>query len=361
MPMPIMLEDIVVHDDFPTHEEITEAHEEPFMHAEPHMHDGQHFHEGPHDLIDFSPEATQFAVEIVDPDSDLSVEVPHAEDDLPEGVDVVVTKDDEPILGIDLGDLPGAPEGTPDPEAEEESSDEKSDEESDIVVEEGGASAESADSNDARGKKGKKDKKDKWDWKSKGFGNFTIWVNERFGDVPKHSGYSEAGLERAQAYLERLHSEISKAMRSDIDGELDADIIAQIHDKIDEGIEKIKDRTQKVKNSKKKKASQSDDQMIKEAQKIFGVQNGVVVMTSLFISTLARALMNGMVSAGKDIEDSFKKIVKAHKLDDREQIELAQLLADMGMPQIRDRALKIGEEFNPESTENFDFSANYKA
>jgi hypothetical protein len=341
---PVTLSEIVVHDSEdnvpPSYQEVMEAHH-------PEMH---HMHDEPH--IDFGG-PVQFSVEVVDPESDLSVDLPSEEDHLPEDVDVVIEQDGEPVLGIDLGDLPGAPSNTPDPETEEE----------DLVVEESDSKdSESGDSNEA---KDSKKKEDKWDWKSKGFGHFTFWVKDRFEDVPKHSGYDISGLERAHAYLEKLHSEISRAMRSDIDGDLEAELIADIHEKIEQGIEKLEERIEKVKASKsskrKKKADESSEGLVKEAQKIFGVQNGVVITVPLFISTLARTLVNGMVSAGKDIEHSYSLLVKKYDLTDREKIELIQLLQDMGLPMIKDRSVLPEEGFKPESTENFDYSANYKA
>src|ERR1035437_3302985 len=61
------------------------------------------------------------------------------------------------------------------------------------------------DENDAK----KPKKNEKWDWESKGASGFIVWVKERCNDVPKHSGYDSAGLDRAIAYLERLDNEIS--------------------------------------------------------------------------------------------------------------------------------------------------------
>ena len=52
--------------------------------------------------------------------------------------------------------------------------------------------------------------------------------------MPKHSGYDSAGLERAVAYLDRIDSEISKAMRSDLDGSLNADHIENVRSQIED-------------------------------------------------------------------------------------------------------------------------------
>lgn len=347
MPNPI-LQDIVVHDSLPSPMEVIQSHDgidfgvdafQPHIHVQDEM----------------QPEADmpeEIVVELHGDDSeDLSLGIPEEGDHVPEGADVVVLENDEPVLAIDLGDLPGAPPGTEDPkmEVEEDVDSEKSSESSE---------KKSSDSNDAKDTA----KKDNWDWKSKGFGNFTVWVRDRFQSVPKHSGYSEAGLDRAKAYLERLHGEISKAMRSDIDGELDSDTIAKIHEQIEEGIERLEGRLEKVKGGKKKKRAEDEQSgLVKEAQKVFGIKSGVVITVPLFISTLARVLVNGAVSAGKDIEHSYELMVKKYKLTDREKIELIQIVQDMGFPTIRDRSLLPDEVLDPESTDNLDYSANYKA
>ena len=68
-----------------------------------------------------------------------------------------------------------------------------------------------------------------------------------------------------------------------------------------------------------------------------------------------------MISNGRDIEDSYQKLVKKYKLTDRERLELIQLLQDMGLPMIRDRALLPEDDFDPRSSDNFDFGSNYQA
>src|SRR5579859_3111476 len=100
-------------------------------------------------------------------------------------------------VSIVIEELPGAPSGTKDPEPILE------------VVE-----PDESELNQNPADK----KNEKWDWASKGPHGFIAWVKERCEDVPKHSGMDSAGLERAVAYLERLDGEISRAMRSDLEG-----------------------------------------------------------------------------------------------------------------------------------------------
>lgn len=254
---------------------------------------------------------------------------------------------DEPLEIV--MDLPGAPPGTKDPEpvlevCEPEPEEDKS-------------KAQDVDPAQAA-------KNEKWDWSKRGPKGFIVWVKERCDDVPKHSGFDTAGLERAIAYLERLDSEVSKAMRNDIDGELDANQIEKVRAVIDNGIERLQDRLDKVKKSKKKpkkkKADGNYDGLVKEAQKITGVQ-GVFVTVDLLTSHIARVCINGMVSAGHDIEDMFERQASYFSLNKRERAQVIQLLDDMGYAMRRDRGYMPDEDVNAASSDNFDWQANYNS
>jgi hypothetical protein len=227
------------------------------------------------------------------------------------------------------------------------------DEEKPIEVED----SNKIDENDTK----KSKKNEKWDWESRGHEGFLTWIKERFDSVPKHSGYDSAGLERAVAYLEKLDSEISKAMRLDVDGNLDANKIEDIRSKIEDGIEKLTDRlnTIKKKNKKTKKADEDFSGFVKDAQKIVGVK-GTYVTVPLLISGIARVCINGTVSAGHDITELFDELTKKYKLNDREKSEVKWLLFDMGYPLRGDRGFMPDEEYDTSSSDNFDFAANYK-
>ena len=252
---------------------------------------------------------------------------------------------------IVVEELPGAPPGTKDPEPALEVSDQN------ITTNDEAAASEDSD---------KKKKNEKWDWESKGPHGFVTWVKERIETVPNHSGYDSAGLERACAYLERLDNEISKAMRLDLDGELDANKIEEVRASIDDGISRLQQRLDKVKknkkSSRKKKASDEDFEttgLVKEAQKITGVQ-GVYVTVPLLISRIARVCINGMVSAGHDIEDLYARQVKYYKLSDREQAEVQQLLFDMGYPLRQDRGFSPENQLEVNDSNGMDWAANFR-
>jgi ElaB/YqjD/DUF883 family membrane-anchored ribosome-binding protein len=248
----------------------------------------------------------------------------------------------EPLdIEIIVEDLPGAPAGTKDPEPTLE------------VVE----PEEEKDNNDV------KTKSEKWDWSAHGPTGFVAWVKSRMEDVPKHSGYDSAGLERSLAYMEKLDNEISKAMRLDLDGELDANKIEEIRSKIDDGMSRLQSRLDKVKktkkSNKKKKAYIEEDGFIKEAQKITGIQ-GTFVTVPLLISSIGRIIINSMVSAGHDMEDMSAQLVKKYSLNDREQLELRQYLFDSGVAMRVDLGMQPDEEVDT-TVDHFDWVSNYSS
>ena len=306
----------------------------------------------------------------------------------------------EPVdIEIVVEELPGAPPGTKDPELEVH--------EEPIHVE------EKEDANDAKKSKDG-GKNEKWDWSKHGPHGFVAWIKERLDAVPKHSGYDSAGLERAMAYMEKLDTEISKAMRMDLDSELDANQVEKVRSQLDEGLSRLQARLDKVKDSKKsskkrKKTAQelqpeidkvlqrySDEdlqtwvadttlpgeewtaekvivqlanegdepgfetELVKQAQKITGVQ-GVFVTVPLIISRVARVCINGTVSAGHDIEDLYNRQVKKYSLDIIQQAEVRQLLWDMGYPLREDRGFFPDDDLEVYDTDNMDWAANYKA
>lgn len=246
-------------------------------------------------------------------------------------------------IEIVIEELPGAPTGTRDPEPILE------------VIED--SKEENKDDNDAKSKKN-----DKWDWASKGAEGFVTWIKERINDVPKHSGQDSSGLERAMSYLERLDNEISKAMRLDLDGQLDANKIEEVRSKIDDGLARLNSRLDKVRKhtkSKRKKKSDFEPELVKEAQKINGVK-GVFVTVPLLISGIARVCINGMVSGGHDIEYIYKEQVKKFNLNEREKAEVRWALFDMGYGMRGDRGFMPDEDVDYSSSDNFDYAANYQ-
>jgi hypothetical protein len=286
---------------------------------------------------------------VVDPENSgeapIHLEPIHVEAPAP-AVEVSETHEPDLVLEININDIPGAPEHTQHPEPK-------------IEVVDGDESDKADDELNS-----KKSKKSEWDWKANGATGFIVWVKERINGVPKHSGYDTAGLERAIAYFEKLDDEISRIMRLDIDGELDANQIEHVRSQLDHGLELLTERIEKVKDSKrggKKKRNKKSEQeysLIKEAQKITGVQ-GTYVTVPLLISGIARVCINGMVSAGHDIEQIYADQVKKYSLNEREKSEVRWLLFDMGYAMRGDRGLMPDDDLDVSSSDNYDLSANY--
>lgn len=297
---------------------------------------------------DHGPMPTQIVLTPISAPMELpSIEVAE-EGSLPEHMGDITEPGQVEIVIEDLGAIPGL-FGDLDPHREQEL---------EVVEEPEDKDSKKKDDNDAKAKK----PKDHWDWEAHGHEGFLEWIKDRFHSVPKHSGYDSSGLERAVSYLEKLDNEISKAMRLDLDGKLDADKIEDIRSKIEDGIDRLYDRLEKIKKKTKKKKADfvQDEAMVKEAQKAAGVR-GIYVMAPLFISCIARTCINGYISAGHDMEGIFKKLSTKYKLNDREKMETIQLLADMGFPVRLDRMTIDDDEVDITSSDNGDWAANYKA
>ena len=205
---------------------------------------------------------------------------------------------------------------------------------------------------------------DPWHWGE--LVNFLPWLSTRMKGVPVHSGKDTVGLERAISYLEKLNHLISKAVREDVNSVLDVNKVECAREEILNGLDRLHERLEKVQSSKypkrnkKKKADEEQEGLVKEAQKATRI-NGMSINVPLFISGLARVLINGMVSGGHDIEDMFQKLSKKFNLTSREQFELMQLLQDMNYPVRRDRGFLLDEEIDTTRSDNFDWNANYPA
>jgi hypothetical protein len=212
-----------------------------------------------------------------------------------------------------------------------------------------------------------KDEQTPWGWekvlKDGGCEAFLGWIRDRLGAIPGHSGKDKAGLLRAEAYLEKLASEVSKAMRADLDGKIDADKIEVLLKNIEDGIDSIYDRIEKLSESKKKgkkKKAGVEFGIVKEAQKAPSL-HGIIITVPLLISRIARVLINGMVQGGHDLQDMYKQQCDKYDLNEREKAEVQQLLLDMNMPLFpSDRGLIADKDvWDGKSENNFDYTPQY--
>jgi hypothetical protein len=198
-----------------------------------------------------------------------------------------------------------------------------------------------------------------WKWEH---ATFLPWLQRMFQNVPKHTGHDTTGLEKAIAYFEALNKEITKAMRSDFKNEIDAAKAEKAREEIETGVDRLLDRLEKVNNDKFKKHNKKSwaitTGLIKEGKST--AINGITITVPLLISRIARVCINGVVSAGHDMNDLFDGQVKEYNLDKREQAELCQLLDDMGWPIHQDRGYPVGTHVDMSKSDNWEWSQQFR-
>ncbi len=201
--------------------------------------------------------------------------------------------------------------------------------------------------------------KDRWDWQSSG--KFMDWCQDRLNSIPDLSGNETTAIERGISYLERFNKEISKAISTDFDGDLDVKAIEKVRAWIFKSIKELKKIfNQRHENDYNDKAASTDadGKIVKEARTPYS--GGVIVTVPLIISRCARVCINGTVSAGHDLPALYTEQVKKYSLNIREQAELAQHLEDMGFPLRTDRLMLPDEEIVVEEGRG-DLASNYYA
>ena len=197
---------------------------------------------------------------------------------------------------------------------------------------------------------------DPWDPHSKN-GDVLAWVKDRFDNIPRHSGQETTGIERVISYLKKMNTGISKAISEDYDGKVDIGRLEVARKEIYSAIDRCETALLKLNgNFKKKKSGEEINGLIKEA----GATRigGIIITVPLLIETIARTCINSNVSAGKDLEKTAAELIKKYKLDDREQMELFQLMADMSYPIRRPRGYNTDEKIDPKSVDTYDWMQN---
>lgn len=203
-------------------------------------------------------------------------------------------------------------------------------------------------------------------------GKFSEFLIRMYGEIPKHTGTSISGAERALTYLSGLNSEISKAIRIDSDNLLDVDLIEDYRVKIMKDIVTLKNHIKKlekkIRGSKKSASEEVEEEKIVKAEandsslkKEGSLPRATLIMTP-FERAIAGILINSVVSAGHPFEEVYEFLRKKYKLDSREELAILQLVMDMGFPIFKDRGT-IGEDDKKEEEggNGIDFIKNYFA
>lgn len=200
-----------------------------------------------------------------------------------------------------------------------------------------------------------------WDWeKSHGTSKFLNWLKGMIEGIPSHSGSDTTGVERAIAYFERLNAEISRAMRKDFKREIDASKAEEARSMIEDGLKRLSDRLERLRqkkfNKSRKKADQEQEGLVKTAETSF--TGRIQVNVPYFISFIARTCVDASIQGGKDMRDTFVKLASEYKLDKREKVQVIQLIKDMGYPLVMDR-IRINEGKLDMAEKGGEFLAQY--
>lgn len=177
--------------------------------------------------------------------------------------------------------------------------------------------------------------------------------------IPRHSGQSTVGAERASNFLNAINKEISEAVKTDRDGVLDIDILEDVRVRIMNDLLTLKSlikKLQKGVKDKHNKSSSTNNDIVKEA-----TTPRVQLIMTPFERAMTGIIVNAVVSAGRPFEDVWEFLKKKYDWTDREEIAYLQLIQDLGFTIFKDRGM-VGEEVGSDSSkQGVDFIKNYFA
>lgn len=233
------------------------------------------------------------------------------------------------------------------------------------------------------------------DWANDGnHAAFVDYVKDELTKIPRHSGETIPGCERAKAFLKKIDNEISKAMRSDFGGVIDEGEIDKLRKSIDDMMDRLEKQIKKLKGSGKtadlnvrlvsegscKKCESnvpmwhdvSGDRMVclhceaaehsNDDSRI--EKTATTPVLNVYMTPFERAvvgiMINSKVSAGRNIEETYMKLKNKYNFNPREELAIQQLVADYGYPVFKDRGL-LNEPADPAAGNGVDFATQYHA
>lgn len=203
---------------------------------------------------------------------------------------------------------------------------------------------------------------------------FINYLRDSYSNIPPHTGNTISGCERALAYLNKLHREISEAIRNDDKNALDEvlDEIEEYRVKILKGMVALKKRIGDLKRKFKEEGSQKIANealdLIKESLESNEIKKeaksgSFQMVITPFERAITGMLINSVVSAGHPFEEVYDYLKKKFDITPREELAILQIIMDMGFPIFKDRGT-IGESGDGDKKENgqgIDFIKNYFA
>lgn len=219
-------------------------------------------------------------------------------------------------------------------------------------------------------------------------GLFIDYLKDKLTKIPRHSGNTIPGCERAAAYIKDLDNQASRAMRADYEGKIDE----QELDKIRKDMKKMQDRLENHIERLSKNASTQSVRFISEGHcekcdstapvwydpmndrsicvaceseindglKKTATTPVVNVYMTPFERAVVGTIINAKVSGGRNIEEVYEKLKNKYNFTPREELAFQQLIADYGYPVYKDRGL-LNEPSDPASGNNVEWQTNYYA
>lgn len=175
---------------------------------------------------------------------------------------------------------------------------------------------------------------------------------------------NRAEMERARGQWTQLCGDISRVLRKDYDGVLNVDDIdakrqhiERYIEELDNALDGITEMMRKRKQMKRRRRAEDEGEgLVKEA----GTATLGVFITP-FERAIVGALINGVVSGGRNIEELYTEAKKKYDITPREELSVFQILSDMGYANFRDR-LRLGDNEDVSRTEGFgEWSSTYFA
>jgi hypothetical protein len=163
----------------------------------------------------------------------------------------------------------------------------------------------------------------------------------------------------------KLDSDISKALHSDCDDEIDIKHVDGARQKLEQAIDQAETALENIidlKNKKRKmrRHGEEENDMVKEATapRFEGIQINI----SAFERAVVGALINGVVSGGRNMEELYETAKKKYDFTEREELAIFQILSDFGYPTFKDRLTLGQKDTDPaRAKEHGEWSSNYYA
>lgn len=196
--------------------------------------------------------------------------------------------------------------------------------------------------------------------------DFMNYVRDMYpGKIPEHDGQSTVGCERAITFLDKLNSEISRAIREDSDNVLNINELEEVRVKIMRDVlilkEHLNNLKKKIKENAKTASSISlgslNSGLIKEAT----TPRNVTISVSPFERAIVGIMINAHVSAGHSLDKVFDFLCEKYDLTEREQLAVMQVCMDSGFHIFKDRGTLNSKPGKEGDDDGVDFVRNYFA